>query len=121
MLASGVAHGVRDGQANDVGDLDLGAVDGEAHGERGGEQSEGDEVETKDNALCDALGARFDGRGRLPLDADFHRRLSVSGSGWMKRRATSGAASLKRPSSDVMTLWTWTMGRSSRRVQWQET
>jgi hypothetical protein len=106
-------HGFGNGEAAGVGDLDFGAVNGDAHGdergdERDGEQRERSEKQAEDleEALTLSIGGAHGGAGFSLLACVAQRRLSVAGSGWMKRRSTSGAASLKRPSSAVMTSWT---------------
>ncbi len=59
-LGVGALLGVGDGEAGEAGDVDLAAVDGEAHGDEGGEErdrehgqrAEGEVEETEDAALC---------------------------------------------------------------------
>src|SRR5271165_4824194 len=57
----------------------------------------------------------------LVLFTSSHLRLSVLGSGWMRTRNNSGAACLKRISSAVERSCTRASGKSSGKVQWQET
>ena len=55
-------HGLSDVDAGEIGDADFRSVNGEAHGESGGEERDHDKTQANENAAKDLLRARVDRR-----------------------------------------------------------